>query len=482
MRIPRYLRFTNFILEPDNNLELSEIRVKDADGVPLPIVFTANKTPVVGTLDNLTDGLTTEVCAFSFYDSRRLTLDYDRGTDTVLSISEVLLGSGSSNTTFPLGFSLLGSVDGITFTPIYSFTNNYNIKKPQYPGSFSLQSTNSLSVADSSYNFDSMRKVADFIKRDVNNQLVYTRTLASASGHARPFACKPLRTGKWYLELTAREGSFGLIGRPDEVPLDANLGVGAAMSGIPITGTNTVVGYSAASGFGRSLGTASTMTFDRPYTAEAFDQPYGVCIDINARTMFLRRNNTNSPGAVNVPASSTGDYYPAIGTNSATHYDTIVVNMGEAPFFNTVPAGYAPLIEYNAAIFAFETLTEPYAPTSQLQLLHRSPSVWPGKLKSRVAKIRHSDIVLKPNYIGYIKGVVFIDSDVDIPVHRFITLMDAKSKATVACTWSNPVTGTYQFDHLDMTRKYIAWTQDFSGLLPPTITGPMDPLVMPIYA
>lgn len=475
MRLPRYLRFTNFVAKKGFGLDLSEIEIRDSDGVPITLTATANKTPSSGSLTNLNDGLTVAGCAFSPIDTRGLIISYDRGTDTVVSASEILLGSGGTQDTFPLAYSIMGSNDNIAYAPLSLYTLFYNNKKPYYPGAFALQSLSDVPIKDTAYNFEAYRSNVSLITNLPTGQLVYTRLVNTTSGHARPNVCVPLRSGKWYFEMTGGSAYFGIVGRPDEISNDINLWDNSG------AGPNSCIGFYFGVGYGVRKGGTNTISLSRPATVAEYEIPYGVCIDLDALTLTLRRQDVTQGGSIVIDPSPTGEYYPAIQTDRTLGL-TVVLNMGEVPFRNTVPAGYEPLINYKAAITAFESLSEPFEPAGQVQTIHKGPSVWPGVLKSKVVKIRHSPIVLRPERIGYIKGVVFIDADPDVPVRRFVTLMDSKSKSVVACVWSNPLTGTYQFDHVDMTRKYFTWTYDPSGLLSPTITGPMVPVVMPIYA
>lgn len=64
---------------------------------------------------------------------------------------------------------------------------------------------------------------------------------------------------------------------------------------------------------------------------------------------------------------------------------------------------------------------------------------------------------------GVISGVVKIDGDpTDVPVRRQVILLREPGAFAVRETWSDPITGAYQFEHINRAYKYTVLAYDYS--------------------
>ena len=476
MPIPRYFKLNNFILKDGFDLELSEIQLKDNTDTVLPFTVTTNQSPLSGVIENLNDGLTTQICSFAKEQIAWLEITLDLGADIPsFFLNNLLIGSGTGSDTYPLVFSVLTSSNNTTWTDLSSVFTNYGYVRSKFPGVLSLQDTNTLSLIDKQYNFDYSypKYVSTVLRKD--GQIELTHRQQTNQSTVRPLGCRPLRTGKWYFEIVAQDFTGGVTGEPSEIAANTKLGMDA-------TYTSSAVGF--ANGTFYTLKNGSevyTPVFSRPGSVADLKIPYGICIDLDNLTICARRSNVNSP-TIAIKPSVTGNYYPALGTYLQLSNSTGILNLGSVPFDSTLPAGYLPLRDFFASTVALEKQGTLFDVMTYMSGDMRTEHLALTTPTSELTKTRHAFTSIFGERKGYIKGNVYIDSVPSTYVARFVTLVDSRSRNAIDSTWSNAITGEYLFEYVDESRTYYTWTFDPGELLPPTITGPMKAERMPVFA
>lgn len=135
MAAHRYWRLTGFCVDANGPLELSEVRLY-AGGVlaDATAALTATLPPTGGTLSDLKDGLATGAVSWA-YDVHRqagFALVWDFGVGGDIALSNLRLGSGASAGTYPRDITAQWSATGL------DWTTERNVQAANYPGAFTL--------------------------------------------------------------------------------------------------------------------------------------------------------------------------------------------------------------------------------------------------------------------------------------------------------------------------------------------------------
>lgn len=490
MTMRRYYKLKDFTTKPGFDLELSELQFKGLNAAALTFTLTANQSPKTGSLAALTDGSLSSVCSFEkrTLDGLELTLDFT--TAPVNTLNAVVLGSGTSQNTFPYTYTLQYSTNATAWTDVMKTFDHYGPRKLQYVAANSLQDAASMDKAYSSFNFNSFDPTLYSVSQqpDKTYKVVCPLSIGSASHRSiRPLNCKPLRAGKWYFEIRSPQKEVGqptyflagVTGTPEQVsPTVDNTWPG---SGISTTVPNTGVGFSG--NLATTWRNGNNIDYYDLRLEEDFHLPIGICIDIdNLKVTLYHKNVMLTTTATAIRVSSTTEYYPAVGFYLTGWQETFFINTGLAPFANTVPAGFTPLCDYVASTFPYEKTVTDYDRTNSIvaPLEQRSfPSVdtFVKNIKGPLS-VRATDV---GRNIGYVKGNVFVGSTPAIYLRRYVTLMDVMSGKIVDTSFSNAATGEYVFLNLNISKKYVAWTYDPTNVLLPTISSVMTPVKMPIF-
>ncbi len=478
MPIPRYFKFKDFIVKPGFDLELSEIRFTNLAGTNIvSYTVTATKTVKSGALNNLKDNNNATVCVFNAADLKTLEININFGSTLASTLTALLLGGGTSQDTFPYYCTIQTSTDNVNWTNYIQYTKYYPYKRLQWNGVSAFQSIAALDVKDRIFNFDDIEPTWGNTETLPDGRIRINLIYISQHHMARPLLCKPLRTGKWYFEITGADAIGAIVGTPEEAPRVSNIGGNA--------GPSTGVGFSSGGHsyvMSNIVGNTILGDMTRDTTYESQNTPFGVCIDLDNKKMYLINNNVTEPTAADITTSSTGEYYPAISWTTGYLSPSTLVNLGTVPFANNLPVGYTKLSDYNATVMAHSTLSVPYDTSNKLlNVLSKELYPVPAITKS-INPLHIGKIIDYGRNIGYVKGNVYINSTPKAYVRRFVVLVDIRTNRTIDSMWSNAVTGDYQFNNIDIDRKYITWTYDSTNQLTPTISGVLTPQKMPIFA
>ena len=127
--------------------------------------------------------------------------------------------------------------------------------------------------------------------------------------------------------------------------------------------------------------------------------------------------------------------------------------------------------------------------------VRRSYIDWPWTLKAR--GLMNNDVKYQnnsPQYIwrvsehdesrwgyGYFKNSVFIDYPPKEPTSKRVMLYSINDNEMQQLTWSNPLTGEFEFKNVKMDQPYLIFTYDSDEDYNGVVVGPVYPTLMPEY-
>lgn len=470
MTISRYIKLSNFLVEKSHSLEISELQFLDHQNQPLLYTITSTIPPTVGSLANLSDGISTINCVFSEANIQKLELIIDFGSELPTFLTGILLGSGTSVNTFPYSFTFSTSTTGTVWVDKNNVLEGYPKQKLFYPGPQTIQTRQSTVTNLNSFNFD---LIPTNIKPLKFNGIIKLNSPSSLAG-AFPKNCRGLTTGKYYFEIAAPYAEVAVMTNYGNLTVDTDL----SSIGVPIVGF-----YWMSDSLYKRINTVTTAvsyTFRNQITSPYENQPIGVAIDLDNSKLYLIVNNTTIATVLDIPVIQNDGYY--LGISSRSYATKIVLNLGESSFANDVPVGFDALKNFNASIIQYENSVIATNTNSVRDLKYRDSDVKPVIGPKTVANTRP----MKQNVYfgtpkGYIKGNVYVNTSPVTKVRRLVTLVDLDDSKVIATTYSNAITGEYQFLHLDLGRRYITWSPDPNNVLQPTISGVLIPQKMPVF-
>lgn len=127
--------------------------------------------------------------------------------------------------------------------------------------------------------------------------------------------------------------------------------------------------------------------------------------------------------------------------------------------------------------------------------VRRSYIDWPWTMKAR--GLMNNDVKYQnnfPQYIwrvsehdesrwgyGYFKNSVFIDYPPKEPTSKRVMLFSINDNEMQQITWSNPLTGEFEFKNVKMKQPYLIFTYDSDEDFNAVVVGPVYPTLMPRY-
>lgn len=247
-------------------------------------------------------------------------------------------------------------------------------------------------------------------------------------------------TGKWYWECTFDSGTNALIG----------IGTSAARLTTPAYPGADANGWSYYP-YGGGLTYHAGASAAYPGTGNAYGVT-GVCLDMDNGTLKFLVDGVDRGVAF---SGLSGTMYAMFGGGSSGAADTVTANFGATPFVHTPPAGYAP--GFGADPFGdFDVMPVIGAGVN-------GPSAW--------------DIGVGGD--GMIAGTVSNVGMPNQPVYRRVRLHLQRGGRMVRETWSDPVTGAYVFENINLSGTYFVTAFDHTGLYSGVIETDITPEPMP---
>lgn len=439
---------------------LSEVQLlQGAVRVDAGATITASVAPLSGSLAALSDGLTTAAVVLA----RETVLHWDFGTPT--GVNNIALGAGSSAASFPYGFRVECSDDDAMWAQF-----DEGLEWVAFPGAYALTPNVSRGNWIRSLTTRSAGSVSESYNADFS-----VATMVSA-GDVSKFRALPYRGAgpkqvefKW-VAVTGSNGplSLGFAGRFDAFAVNrvGSNGVGDGF-GYYVDGRKSYQGGLYAYG----------ATFD-------LNDVIGAVLDRTAGTVEFFKNGVSQGVAftnVNVDAvgEPIGEIWPAAITLSTGTWSIQI----KTKDFDFPVAGAAPWtdITVQADPGLFTAAFVAGAPERTLIAGGESASTDLSKVygvdhyEGRKAGSPYG----QDFGVGYIRNTVKKKSDpVNLPLRRRVRLFTEFDGRLIAETWSDAVTGEYEFLYLDPAARYTVISYDhehnFRAAIADNLTATVD--------
>lgn len=415
MAVHRYWRLTAFALLDAGTLELSEAQAwAGATRVDMSATLSATVAPSAGAVADLKDGSAAApvVWPLAAWSAPGFALVWDFGAGGEQDVTRLRLGAGGSAATFPRDLRLESSDDGSVWTV------QADISRITYPGPAALT-----------------QDPATFVGQNLPTQWDATTAAPgvtigngglTASGMIGARAARSLfgaLSGKYYFELH----------------IDAAGAQNAFVCGIG-TASESLSSYAYTRYYyaynGYPFGAAAIYT-----TGDVISY----VLDMDDGTIRFWKNGTDLGVAF---SGLSGVFYPIVSQgSSAGAPGAVTANFGGSAFVYTPPSGFI------AGLGAFGY---PVIPTDALQPVRWSTRVdramaWPGAARPAGAasaaplpRTSFNDV----NFGGWgrIYGTVAEKhTPANVPLRRRVLLLEERSQVVVRETWSDAVTGAYEF-------------------------------------
>lgn len=422
MAAHRYWRLTAFSLRAAGALELSEAQLwADSTRVDASAALSATVTAYSGTLSSLKDGSAATVVSWplSSWSAPGFALVWDFGAGGDQDVTRLRLGSGTSAATFPRNMRLEWSDDGAFWTV------SADLQRITYPGVAALTQDPATFVLTS---VPTTWNPADKGSATLSNGNL-TSTGDAYGGTRSIFSAA---SGKWYWETKwVTYGSAPLIGvanasAPNNYPgWDAN-------------------GWSYYLGSGDKYNAGSASAYG---AGGALNDIISVLLDLDAGTLEFWKNGVSQGVAFSGGFGGVPIFAMTSGGASGPK-DGVTANFGGSAFAYTPPAGFtAGFGEFRYPVIP----TDAPQPVRLTSFVARS-SAWPGADRPAGAASAVPTRMRSFNNVnfggwGRIYGTVAKKhSPANIPLlSKRVFLIDETSMVVVASTFSDPVTGAFEF-------------------------------------
>lgn len=442
MAAHRYWRLTGFSLPTNGPMELSESRLY-ANGSLADIsgTLTCSAQPTSGVLADLRDGITSQAVSWSFDQIRQPSFALQWDLLTPSEITGLRLGSGGSALSFPKGVALQWSDDSFYWTASWTGTS------VAYPGAMMLTAQGSgISVPT----WDMAMSNAALMLLSADS----LRVTRAGSNSYQAVRGSIAISGKKYWEIGVLSGG----GFEPPYGLSGVMTLAAAVSG----GVGAVAeswGYHSRDGDLYLNGAQSLLGLPRFNTGDtgmfACDSATGKLWIGKNGVWFLGGDPASGTGA---QATTTGVVYPA----TSLYFDG---SQHEARFssgFYAPPAGFSGFGQ--GSYPANDGLI-----TKVLRQQAGLPDAWRGAALPAGASDTHlREYLFFDAYnggVGKIVGTVKVKSTPsNTPLRRKVLLLDEGSRLTIRETWSDALTGSYEFIGIAAGLPYTVISYDHTGI------------------
>lgn len=434
MAAHRYWRLTGLLCPGLGDLELSEARLYAAGSLAdAGATLTASVAPSAGAVGSLVDGLASGVVSWPLaaWASNGFFLKWDLGAAGAADINGLRLGSGSSRDTFPNALMLQWSDDGLAWTVAY------DVQDVMYPGANALTTTpvaavTSLVVESPTYWDPSVSSGASIFARGL-----FAATFLTSQSARSALA---VTSGKWYWEHVI---------------------TGAQLCGVCTDAATNAPGWDvngwglAGNGQKYTNGAASAYT-----TGFAANDVLGVILDLDGGTLSFSKNGANLGVAFSGLAGKT--LRAAVGNNSGSNTSGFA-NFGQSLKY-APPAGFALGwgVRQGGNLLPLET----WAPIKPRRVLgaDRYPPSEPLTTDVGLRLNIRQEVAFDVYFggPGRVYGTVKEkNTPANTPLHRRVLLLDEATRIVIRETWSDPVTGNFEFPYLRMGVPFTVLAYDY---------------------
>ncbi|CAN5857436.1 hypothetical protein BH11PSE13_BH11PSE13_12100 [soil metagenome] len=467
MSAHRYWRLSSLTtLAGAGELELTEVQLlNDTTRVDAAITLTASIAPASGSLSTLQDNSAAGTSC-KWPTAKGLAFYWDMGS--AVNACNFLLGSGDSAVKFVMQAALFWSDDNINWTQYVA------LSCVLWPGPRSL--TGSESRFRWGRGDDWNRRVGGQINThndpSVGSTGVMTDDIVSTRGYHRCRVADSWRSSgvlqaeflaTAYKLATSNFTSIYGVQSLDSVTINVstpNLDQQAAGSGLWMYATGNVYN--------------NNSTPVAAGTAWALNDVIGIVVDFGAGTLQRYKNGTAVGALV---TGLTGKTLCLISGSFSSDLTTDCIRQGATfayPIAGATPWFEGQLIKQNWIVGV------PMEPEAKIATA--ITKVEPGKAGPLLLKtyLSQRDWLLSGigEGIGRINGVIEEDGTPDFPVWRRTRLMRDRDGLLVRETWSDPLTGVYDFTYIDETEKYTVLSYDHNHNFRAVVADNLTPDLM----
>ena len=446
MAAARYWRFAGLEALAAGDLELTEIALFiGSSRVDVSATLTCSHAPVAGALADLMDGDTSTACRFAAADVRSagFFLQWDFGGP--VAVDAFKLGAPSSPALFlstaqvlradsPGAWAVVAEFSGIVYPGAGVFTatapgdgvvsTEWN---PADKGSVCVLSNNNLTGSG-----------------PVNNGAV--RSVFGAS------------IGKWYWEITLDNSAY-----------PAGVGVGTAAALVSNYAGGDAGGWAWYADIGKSYTAAVPTSYG---TSGGFQGAVvGVALDMDSGVVSLSKDGV----WMGVMFSGLTGVVFALCSGNATSVSGWTANFGGSPFVYSPPAGF---VSGFGVLSLLGPITVPRTPRGRYSRagVGASAAVEPHALFAAPVLDVARDIEF--GGAGRVWGTTKTKGTPNLPTRARVVLLHQRSKVQARETWSDPVTGVFVFDGIDIRQEFITLAEDAAGLFRPVAANKLVPEVV----
>ena len=442
MPAARYWRLTALRPLGGGDLELTALHLCNASGrVDAASTLSASHAPAAGALSALLDSDTASACRFSGHDlaSGGFRLVWDLGSGNAADVVQLRLGSSDDRAVY-LGFCTVEySNDGI------AWSGGVQLGLFRWPGARALAGPAGASLITTTTTFNPADKSASVTLSDGNLR---------AQGPAGLYSVRSvhgLTSGKWYVEF-ANANAAAMVG------ISTNL---ANLDSYPGSSTASLALYTT------QLYYSGGMVAYSPASA---DGTVGMLIDLDARTLVYRNAIEQSTP---YPIPFSGAVYLIVGHSGLNVAMDVTLNAGGSAFVYGAPDGYLP------GFGDTEITTDPLPPRTvrSAALVFASAAVPAHAVPAPSCVSVARDVEFGGN--GRLYGTTKTKGTPNLPTKARVVLQHQRSKLPVRETWSDPVTGYFEFKGIDTNQQFLALAEDAAGNFRPVAASRLVPEVAP---
>lgn len=461
----RYWRLVGISTLGGVALELSSARLSDGT-VYSAAVVTCAVAPQTGTLSDLTDGNQSTVVSWPNYAQPGFALVWDCGASPITN-ALVELGSGAVQANFPVT-ARLESSDDAKFWTVY-----FEAKNIKWPGANALSADPLNPAAD--YHFADVSLLLLGNGATIIDSSATPKTLTAAGTAATSTTQSKFGGSSIYFDgvgaylssptevinssdFTVEFWAY-LVSGTNDYDYFVNIGSG------PVTGMTLRIadgGYGNALQFsindtGRCTGSSRSALMNAWHHIAA-TRLSSVCMLFLDGVLLSSATNANSISSTSIYVGA-----DAAGANLFNGYiDDFRLTNGVARYTsNFTPPTSQLLLGAGTLPLDSSRATQIYALNN-----HALPSNLPGSDLQPFAQYLTLECKfandVQDGGTGRVSGTVKeTGAPADVPVHRKVRLLEETGGRTIRETWSDPVTGYYEFNDLSRAQKYTVISYDY---------------------
>lgn len=426
--------------------------------------ITSSYTPVTGVVTKLKTSATGSYCEFSLSDISKLDfyIKWDAGAGNTMNVFAVKFGANNSEGNFVRSYELEYSTDNKDWRPYFS-TPQY--KKIVYPGNNLFCAIANQWISFVAEPLNSYKDIIEGTVVPIDGELLEPPFSVGVFKLNKRFV-----KGKYFFEIIF-SGTQGYFGFSRSSNLDSNY-------------SNQEFTYLIDTSNGQKLENKNLINYFEPYDIDntLSNTRIGIYLDMDNGTMGVISNNVDKGIAfswLDIEENECLTFYVIKEYEDIDNpSENVIIYTGKDGFANTPPTGFDSLIfklEHNYE-FVYEIPNLSFSNT--LIKSTEIPEYEQGNLKLN----KHNIINSRDAYYGgkgFIKNTVKLNLTPNIPAKKLVMLQDIKSGIIIRETWSDPITGEYEFKFINEFNFYNIIAQDHLYQWQTTATGPVKPTLMP---